>query len=240
MAEGKKSFIIYCDLIHVVSKLPNEKAGELFKHILEYVNDNNPETDDLLLQVLFEPIKLQLKRDLQKWENESLKRSDSGRLGGLKSGEARRKQKEANEASASKSKQSQANEAVTVTVNDTVNDIIYYLNSKSNKNFKSTSEKTKTMINARLKEGYKIEDFKKVVDIKSDKWKNDPKMCDYLRPETLFGTKFESYLNEIPKAEIKSNDEEKFFRSFENGKIIDTRNFKPGTLFTKSGEPILV
>jgi hypothetical protein len=120
MAEGKKSFIIYCDLIHVVSKLPNEKAGELFKHILEYVNDNNPETDDLLLQVLFEPIKLQLKRDLQKWENESLKRSDSGRLGGLKSGEARRKQKEANEASASKSKQTQANEAVTVTVNDNV------------------------------------------------------------------------------------------------------------------------
>jgi hypothetical protein len=126
MAEGKKSFIIYCDLIHVVSKLPNEKAGELFKHILEYVNDLDPQTNDLLLQVLFEPIKLQMKRDLVKWENESIKRSESGRLGGLKSGEARRKQSEANEASALNSKQTQANEAVTVTVsvtdNDTVND----------------------------------------------------------------------------------------------------------------------
>lgn len=124
MAEGKKSFIIYCDLIHVVSKLPNEKAGELFKHILEYVNDKNPETDDLLLQILFEPIKLQMKRDLQKWEDESVKRSKSGQLGGIKSGEARRKQIEANEASALNSKQTQANEAVTVnvTVNDTVND----------------------------------------------------------------------------------------------------------------------
>jgi hypothetical protein len=120
VAENKKSFIIYCDLIHVVSKLPNDKAGELFKHILEYVNDLNPETDDLLLQVLFEPIKLQLKRDLKKWESESLKRSDSGRIGGFKSGEARRNQKEANEASASKTKQTQANEAVTVTVTDTV------------------------------------------------------------------------------------------------------------------------
>ena len=44
MAENKKSFILYCDLIHTIEKMPNEKAGELFKHILMYVNDKNPET----------------------------------------------------------------------------------------------------------------------------------------------------------------------------------------------------
>lgn len=103
--------------------MPDDKAGELFKHILKYVNDENPVTDDLIIQLTFEPIKQQLKRDLQSWESVRGVRSDNGRLGGLKSGEARRKQKEANEASASKSKQSEANEAVTVnvTVNDTVN-----------------------------------------------------------------------------------------------------------------------
>lgn len=62
-------------------------------------------------------------------------------------------------------------------------------------------------------------------------------MCDYLRPETLFGTKFESYLNEIPKADIKSNDEEKFILKFENGVIRDTRNFHKDVRFKKDGTP---
>ena len=112
MAENKKGFILYCDLIHTVEQLPNDKAGELFKHILRYVNDLNPVTDDLLTKITFEPIKQQLKRDLSKWTEKSIKRSEAGRLGGLKSGEVR-KQNEANEAIASKLKQ---NEQVTDTV----------------------------------------------------------------------------------------------------------------------------
>ena len=63
---------------------------------------------------------------------------------------------------------------------------------------------------ARLKENYTLQQFKTVIDIKSLKWLNDPKMVDYLRPETLFGSKFESYLNEVPKnghAKITQNVE---------------------------------
>jgi hypothetical protein len=81
MAENKKSFLLYCDLVHTVSKLPNDKAGELFKHILEYVNDNNPVTEDLLLQISFEPIKQQLKRDLKDWEVQKEQRSLAGKKG---------------------------------------------------------------------------------------------------------------------------------------------------------------
>lgn len=81
MAENKASFILYSDLIHTVSKLPDEVAGKLLKHILEYVNDKDPQTDDLLLQVVFEPIKLQLKRDLKQWESERLTRSEAGKKG---------------------------------------------------------------------------------------------------------------------------------------------------------------
>ena len=81
MAKGKKSFILYCDLINVVNKLPDEKAGQLFKHVLEYVNDLNPQTDDLLLSVAFEPIKAALKRDLAQWEGERNKRSEAGKAG---------------------------------------------------------------------------------------------------------------------------------------------------------------
>jgi len=74
--------------------------------------------------------------------------------------------------------------------------IIEYLNQKTGKNFKDTTTKTKAFIKARISEGYTLDDFKTVIDKKTAKWLNDPKMSDYLRPETLFGTKFESYLNE--------------------------------------------
>ena len=121
MASGKKSFVLYCDLIHTIEKMPNDKAGELFKHILAYVNDLNPTTNDLIIELTFEPIKQQLKRDLEKWETEiKPKRTESGRLGGIKSGEARRSKTKQNKANASNLKQNEANEAVNVSVN--VND----------------------------------------------------------------------------------------------------------------------
>ena len=84
MAENKKSFILYADLLHTVKKLPDEKAGKLLKHILEYVNDNNPITDDMLVDIVFEPIKQQLKRDLNKWEGNKTTKSNAGKLGNLK------------------------------------------------------------------------------------------------------------------------------------------------------------
>lgn len=72
--------------------------------------------------------------------------------------------------------------------------IIDYLNEKCGTNFKPQTKKTQQLVQARMAEGYTVDDFKTVIDRKSADWKNDPKMCNYLRPETLFGTKFESYL----------------------------------------------
>lgn len=83
MADGKKSFVLYTDLIHTVKKMPNEKAGELFKHVLEYVNDLDPKTNDLIIELSFEPIKQQLKRDLNKWEELKVKRSKAGKISAL-------------------------------------------------------------------------------------------------------------------------------------------------------------
>jgi len=119
VAENKKGFVLYADLIYTIEKMPIEKAGELFLHILNYVNDKNPVSEDLIINLTFEPIKQQLKRDLKKWEKTTTERSKSGHLGGIKSGEAR-KQKKANEANASNLKQNEANEAVNDTVKDTV------------------------------------------------------------------------------------------------------------------------
>ena len=74
--------------------------------------------------------------------------------------------------------------------------IIDYLNEKTGKHYKHTTRKTQELIKARINEGFTEEDFFKVIDIKTIKWGKESKMRQYLRPETLFGTKFESYLNE--------------------------------------------
>lgn len=84
MAEGKKSFLLYCDSIGLVSKMPDESAGKLLKHLFSYVNDENPETDDPFVDMAFEHFKQYLKRDLKKFENKKEERSKSAQFGNLK------------------------------------------------------------------------------------------------------------------------------------------------------------
>lgn len=75
-------------------------------------------------------------------------------------------------------------------------EIINYLNEITGKNFKPGSIKTREMIHARYREGFTFEEFKRVIDLKTAEWKSDLAWNKFLRPETLFGTKFESYLNQ--------------------------------------------
>lgn len=79
MANDKKSFLLYCDLIHTVEQLTDEQAGDLFKHILRYVNDQQPQTDNVITRIAFEPIKQSLKRDLQKYEDIRKRNQDNAR-----------------------------------------------------------------------------------------------------------------------------------------------------------------
>ena len=72
--------------------------------------------------------------------------------------------------------------------------IISYLNQRVGTNYRAASKKTKSCIHARLEEGFTLEDFQTVIDKKATEWIGT-EYEQYLRPETLFGTKFESYLN---------------------------------------------
>ena len=76
--------------------------------------------------------------------------------------------------------------------------VIDYLNKKASTNYRASTKNTQSFINARVKEGYTVEDFKKVIDSKSREWLGTD-FEKYLRPATLFGTKFENYLNEANK-----------------------------------------
>lgn len=75
-------------------------------------------------------------------------------------------------------------------------EIIGYLNEKTGKHYSARSRANQEHMSARLKEGRTVEDFKRVIDIKCFQWLDDPKMSQYLRPETLFSGKFDRYLNE--------------------------------------------
>jgi hypothetical protein len=114
MADGKKSFVLYSDQKAIFDELTDEQAGQLIKHIYSYVNDEDPVTDDQIIKISFTPIKLQLKRDLQKWEAQQNQRREAGR----KSAEKRQQAlTELNERSIS----STVNGNVNVNVNGNVN-----------------------------------------------------------------------------------------------------------------------
>lgn len=80
--------------------------------------------------------------------------------------------------------------------------VVKYLNEKTLKNFSEKSAIAIKNISARLKDGFQVSDFNLVIDTKVKEWVDDQKMCKYLNPETLFGNKFEKYLNEVPKRNI--------------------------------------
>jgi hypothetical protein len=202
MAENKKSFILYADLINIVSKLPKEKAGELFLHILEYVNDLDPVTDDLLLQIAFEPVKLSLKRDLKRYENYI----DKQRENGLKGGRPLKSETQITQAFLQKPKKADS-------VSDSDSDIsiksiynpsdarsidpikfITFFNSIRNTKYQATV-KVKQCLKARCKE-YSKEDI--IIAIKNAHLDDYHKSTNfkYLTPEFILRTdKIEKFLN---------------------------------------------
>jgi hypothetical protein len=140
MAKDKKGFILYADLIKVVSKLPNETAGKLFKIILSYVNDLEVSIDDLLLEIAFEPIKNQLKRDLVKFEQVKSKRSDAGKRSAELRALKKEEQNPTNSTSVESVQQTSTNPTVTDTVNDTVTDTVITIEEKEDFFIKASSK----------------------------------------------------------------------------------------------------
>src|SRR5208282_1398823 len=82
--EGKKSFLLYCDMVTQFEDLTDAEAGQLIKHIFNYVNDKNPILEDRLIQIAFNPIKMQLKRDLESWKKEIDRDKENGKKGAEK------------------------------------------------------------------------------------------------------------------------------------------------------------
>lgn len=164
MAENKKSFVLYADYIEIFEELSDVDAGQLIKHILKYVNDESPVTENAMVKVSFIPIKQQLKRDLKKWEDFRLKQAEHGKKGG-------RPIKENNEKATLSEKTQpfleESQKSLNVNANVNVIDInlsvnweklLNQFNEITGKKIKVISDKARRQIKARLKEGYSKDD----------------------------------------------------------------------------------
>lgn len=207
MAENKKSIVVYAEWIEKFEALSDEEAGKLIKHFFRYVNDLNPQAPDRITEISFISIKQSLKRDLKQWEMTKESRSKAGKIGGIKSGESRKKQSEANEAFASITKQNESNEAVNVNVNVINNNntgdsspaidflkFIDYFNSFTNRKFRVT-DKVKRSLIARSKIYTKKQIIQAVQNAHKDQFHIETKF-KHLTPEFILRTdKIEKFLN---------------------------------------------
>jgi hypothetical protein len=197
MAKDKKGFILYADQKAIFEQLPNDKAGELIKFIFSYVNDENPETDDLIIKLGFTPIQQQLKRDLVKYEETKEKRSEAGKAGANK-----RWQTIAND-----SKRINDIAKIADNVNDNVKDkeyidfqaLLEVINFSFSRKFEMINEVTQKKFNKLLKDGYKKQNILFAIkNCANDNFhkENNYKYCtpDYFaRPKTI-----DMYGNDLP------------------------------------------
>lgn len=209
----KNSFVVYMDIKEVVDELEDKQVADLFRAMLEYQETGKVPKLTGPLKYIFIPIRQQMDRDAEKWDKTKAARAEAGRRGGLKSGEVRAKQNEANEANASFGSSNEANEAVNVNVNVNGNvngngnvsdrlpdasslslDLISYLNEKTGSAYKN-DKRTTARVQSLLDSGYVPDQLRTVIDKKCAEWLTDEKMRGYLRPSTLFGEKFGEYLS---------------------------------------------
>lgn len=189
MAKDKKSVLLYCDLIHTVEKMDNETAGQFFKHYLRYINDLSPETDNIVVDLTFESVKQNLKRDLKKWEQRAENSRNNGKLGG------RPPKPEKPSGLIKNPTEPEKPVTDTVTVTDNVTDIkdntksidfdglLVYINKKLNRQFRTINKELKSKYKARLRDGYTKEDIIQAINNASKDDFHKQKNYQYLTPE---------------------------------------------------------
>ena len=215
---NKNSFLLYTDYLEHIQDLSLEQIGSLFIAIMKYQKEEELPELDAVTKMAFNFIRSQLDKDNEKYVETSERRREAGKLGGRPKANAFDKnQEKAKKANGFSEKQTKAKKPDNDNEDDNENDndntdnvplpqvesrpaypyedIIDYLNQKAGTHFRHSSADTKKHIKARFNDGFTLEDFKTVIDKKSKEWKGTD-MEKFLRPATLFGTKFEGYLNQ--------------------------------------------
>lgn len=220
-------FTIYREYFDLITLLPKKDQSELLLAICNYMFfDEEPTLNESQMKIF-----RNLKRPLDKSKKRSLSGSTTNSNNNQE--ETKNKSKQNQKQNKNKSNENQneikneTHQDVNVNVNDIVivndnnlekiecekekpfKEIIDYLNLRTNSHYKYSTDKTKSLIKARINDGFTLDDFKNVIDKKYDEWVGTD-MEKYLRPETLFGNKFESYLNQKTTNKPKSKNDEQW------------------------------
>lgn len=215
----KENFLLKKNQKEVFETLSDEDAGKLIKGIFEYCNSGESNLDGYL-KIIFIPIK----NDIDKNEDNYQKRIEKNKENGAKGGRPK-KQEKPNETQKNQSvfSKTQKNMNNHIHIHNHIhNQIIDYLNNKIDSKYKYNTKTTIEKINARLNEGYNLNDFIAVIDNKYDEWVGT-EFEKYLCPETLFGTKFEKYLNQKKEKNDKEIKEGNIYEQYPN---LDSDEYK--------------
>ena len=205
MSSKPKCFLVRLDTAEIVERLSDSEAGQLFKALYKYSADGEkPSFDSAAPDIAFLTFRKDIDYNIKEYERRSEINRANGRKGGAPKGN-RNAQKAADDTPEEKSPKADYKAEVA--------EIIEYLNLKAKTSYKPNSKTAKKHIIARLNEGFTVAEFKKAIDNKVKEWK-DTEYAKYLRPETLFGTKFESYLNTPKKRRDASYDIEELEKIF--------------------------
>lgn len=227
----KDNFLLKKSHQEIFNELSKEEAGELIKGIFQYVNTGDSGLNGLL-NAVFIPIKKYIDENEKKYQAICERNRQNGANGGRPRKEETQENPMGYDGLKNKTQETQVenlgqNTHISYITNhishnhksnnqlsnsnlDIIKNIVSYLNDKTKSKFKYTTKSTQTKINARLNEGYNLNDFIAVIDKKYDEWFGT-EFEQYLCPDTLFGTKFEKYLNQkISKANKKTKNDEQW------------------------------
>lgn len=209
-----KSFTLYREYYDLITLLSEKEQANVLLAMVKYVFDG----EEFTLTDRENKVFINLKRPLDKSKS--------------KSQNANKTKSNQNQNEIETKSKEDTHHDVNVYVNNNVledkgygekkpfEEIINYLNQKTNSHYKFNSKTTQTKINARLNEGYKLDDFIAVIDKKYAEWKGT-EFEQYLCPETLFGTKFEKYLNQKTSGVKRVSTTEWLGKEFESQEATD-------------------
>lgn len=188
----RESLIFYQSFARAIKKLPESEQLKALWSIIDYALEDKEPDGDGMYMVVYEMAKPQIDANVERKRN--------GSRGGRPPKPPEKPKEQKKPVEPVKKKESPPYQ-----------EIIDYLNEKAGKKFK-VNDKTKTHINARVNDGYTLADFRAVIEKKVAEWRGTD-MDKFLRPETLFGTKFEGYLNQ--NEAVKKRAKSTGFSNFE-------------------------
>ena len=219
----KKSFVMYMSWMPMLKAMPDEQLGSLMKAVACYQTGEEVHISDPMVAAIWEMIRATFSKDQEKYDEICQRNAENGKTGGRpkepketdwvseKPTGLSENPKKADTDTDNDSEYESDTESVSEKdfganapeihcpagqdAAAPVAEIVDYLNSSCGFHYKTTTDKTRRLIRARMHEGFTVDDFKIVIDKKKDEW-SGTEQEKYLRPETLFGTKFESYLNQ--------------------------------------------